>query len=213
MIVTRRRRRRLRLGRYALPLLALAALAFALWWPPSHNAIANGPLKPVWTAGGSALGVAAKPLSFAAQQQTIVDRNREIRSLNGQLEQSRQAQAADDARVAAAQQQVQQMLAQPHPTPAVAVHPSGVTGTVTTSQVAGAAAPPSDEEKRLAAAWGAMDPDKVSAIAQRLPVAEVTRILGAMDPDDAAEVLNALPPKLGAQVSAAYAQVSEASRR
>jgi flagellar motility protein MotE (MotC chaperone) len=58
-----------------------------------------------------------------------------------------------------------------------------------------------------------MDPEKVSALAQRLPVAEVTRILGAMDPDDAAEVLNALPPKLGAQVSAAYAQVSEASRR
>jgi hypothetical protein len=213
MIVTRRRRRRPRVGRYALPLLALVALGFALWWPPSHNAIANGPLKPVWTIGSSALGVAAKPLSFVAQQQTIVDRNREIRTLNGQLEQSRQAQAADDARVAAAQQQVQQMLAQPHPTPAVAVGPSGAPGTAATAETAAASAPTSDDEKRLAAAWAAMDPEKVSALAQRLPVAEVTRILGAMDPDDAAEVLNALPPKLGAQVSAAYAQVSDASRR
>jgi len=219
VIVTRRRRRKVRLGRYVLPLLALAALAVALAWPPSHNAIANGPLKPFWTAAGNVLGVAARPLSFAAQQQTIVDRNREIRSLNAQLEQSRQAQAADDARVTAAQQQVQSLLAQPRPSTAPiarsspgAIAAAGTAGAGTTEMTAGGQ-PATDDEKRLGATWAQMDPDKASAIAQRLPVEEVSRILSTMDPGDAAEVLNALPPKLGAQVSAAVAQVPDASRR
>ena len=42
MIVTRRRTKKPGLGRFVLPLLAIAALAGALWWPPSHNVIVNG---------------------------------------------------------------------------------------------------------------------------------------------------------------------------
>jgi flagellar motility protein MotE (MotC chaperone) len=210
VIVTRRRRRRPRIGRYILPLLALVALAVALAWPPSHNAIANGPLKPVWSFTGGVLAQASRPISFTAQQQQLVERNREIRALNAQLEQSRQAQAADDARVAQMQQQVDSVLRQPKPT--VAPLPRGSAGPGGAAQLAqngAAGAAPTDDEKRLAQTWAAMDPTKASALAQRLPVDEVSRILRSMDPDDAAEILNALPPKLGAQVSAAVAQVPQ----
>jgi flagellar motility protein MotE (MotC chaperone) len=58
-----------------------------------------------------------------------------------------------------------------------------------------------------------MDPEKAAAVAQRLPIDEVSRILRSMDPDEAAEILNALPAKVGAQVSAAVAQVPGPSRR
>jgi hypothetical protein len=217
VIVTRRRRRRSRLGRFLLPLLALVALAVALAWPPSHNAIANGPLKPVWTAAGSVLGVAAKPLTFAAQQQSLTDRNREIRALNGQLEQSRQAQATDDARVAQMQQQVDTLTREPRPTVAPLPRATGgVSGGTTLAQTSGASeaeSPPTVDEKRLGQTWAAMDPEKAAAVAQRLPIDEVSRILRSMDPDEAAEILNALPPKVGAQVSAAVAQVPGPSRR
>jgi hypothetical protein len=222
VIVTRRRRRRSRLGRFLLPLLALVALAVALAWPPSHNAIANGPLKPVWTAAGSVLGVAAKPLTFAAQQQSLTDRNREIRALNGQLEQSRQAQATDDARVAQMQQQVDTLAREPRPTVAPLPRATGgvsggaTAGGTTLAQTGGASeaeSPPTVDEKRLGQTWAAMDPEKAAAVAQRLPIDEVSRILRSMDPDEAAEILNALPPKVGAQVSAAVAQVPGPSRR
>ena len=225
MIVTRRRRRRSRLGRYLLPLLALVALAVALAWPPSHNAIANGPLTPVWTVAGNALGLVAKPLTFVAQQQSLTDRNREIRALNGQLEQSRQAQAADDARVAQMQQQVDTLTRQPRPTVAPLPRPTGAVagapgaanaGGTTVAQANGAtdaASAPTDDEKRLGQTWAAMDPEKAAAVAQRLPIDEVSRILRSMDPDEAAEILNALPAKVGAQVSAAVAQVPGPSRR
>jgi len=225
VIVTRRRRRRLRLGRFLRPLLALVALAVALAWPPSHNAIANGPLKPVWTAAGGVLGVAARPLTFAAQQQSLTDRNREIRALNGQLEQSRQAQSADDARVAQMQQQVDTLTRQPRPTVAPLPRPTGATAGVSggangagaaVAQTAGASeveSAPTDAEKRLGETWAAMDPEKAAAVAQRLPIDEVSRILRSMDPDEAAEILNALPAKVGAQVSAAVAQVPGPSRR
>ena len=118
MIVTRqRKRRRHLLRRVGLPLLALAALAFALTWPPSQHVLSSGPLKPAWNAGANAVAVVARPFSFAAARQEIVDRNRTIRTLNGQLDKQRQAKSDDDARIQKLQQQIASLSNQPKPTP------------------------------------------------------------------------------------------------
>ncbi len=113
MIVTRQRKRRRSLGRFIVPALVLAGLAGALAWPPSHHVIADGPLAPVWSAGARGVAVATRPLSFAAQQQVITDKNRTLRELDGRLETQRQAKAAAEARVA----QLQHQIDAPPPSP------------------------------------------------------------------------------------------------
>ncbi|HEV3087278.1 MAG TPA: hypothetical protein VGX96_08650 [Candidatus Elarobacter sp.] len=214
MIVTRQRRRRPHLGRFLIPLLVIAAIGFALGFPPSQRAIANGPLRPVWLAGANAGGVVARPFSFAAQQQTITDRNRQIQNLGGQLEAQRRAKADADARVQQLQQQVNALASQPHPTavpaPRITAAPgalAAVPGTATAGQ------PATDEEKRLAATWAAMEPEKAAAIVQRLPDGEVTRVLAQMDADSAGAIMNALPAGVAARISRAVAQVPATANR
>ncbi|MBV8642958.1 MAG: hypothetical protein JO225_03485 [Candidatus Eremiobacteraeota bacterium] len=219
MIVTRRRRRRIHLGRYLLPVLALAALAFALTWPPSQRAIANGPLKPLWALGANVGSVVSKPFTFAAQQQTINERNRQIRDLNAQLEAQRKAKSDADTRTQAVQQQLNTLANQPRPTavPAAKPQPSAAAGAFGGPAGTGAAttgvAPPTDDEKRLAATWAAMDPDKAAAVIQRLPDDEVVRVLAAMDSDSAGSIMNALPAAVAARISRAVAQVQPPSGR
>lgn len=221
MIVTRhRKRRRHLLSRVGLPLLALAALAFALTWPPSQHVISSGPLKPGWNAGANALAVVGRPLSFAAAQQQVVERNRTIRGLNGQLDKQRQAKSDDDARIQQLQQQIATLSSQPKPIPIPAFTPAtagavpaaaaSVTGSLTGS--AGAALPTA-AEKRLAATWAAMAPERAAAVIQRLPDDEVTRVMAAMEPDSAGEIMNALPPAVAARISRASAQVNATSGR
>jgi flagellar motility protein MotE (MotC chaperone) len=215
VIVTRQRRRRLHLGRYLVPLLALGALGFVLSFPPTQRAIANGPLKPAWTVGANAGGVLVRPFTFAAQQETINERNRKIQDLDGQLEAQRRAKADADARVQQLQQQVSALANQPHPAPVpaarVTVAPSALAGA---PGAAGAAQhPASDDEKRLAATWAAMEPEKAAAIVQRLPDDEVTRVLAQMDADAAGAIMNALPASVAARISRAVAQIPPAANR
>ena len=120
MIVTRHRKARPHPARFLVPLGAVAAIVAAFAWPPSHRAIANGPLAPVWSATASTGGVIARPLTFAGQQQTITDRNREIRDLDAQLERAREAKAEAEARVQHLQQQLATLANQPRETPAPA---------------------------------------------------------------------------------------------
>jgi uncharacterized coiled-coil protein SlyX len=216
VIVTRKRRRRLHLGRYLLPLAAIAALVFALTWAPSHNAIANGPLKPAWQVGERVFLAVSTPLRFAAQQQTITERNQQVRDLNVRLEQARAQTASGEAKVQQLQQQIATLANQPHPTPIPAVRPSAAPpGTVGAAPAVGAAqpAPVTDADRRLAATWAAMDADKAAAIAQRLPDDQVVRVLGAMDADDAAQIMNALPAAVAARLSRAAPQVGTAPNR
>jgi flagellar motility protein MotE (MotC chaperone) len=211
VIVTRHRKRRRSLGRYLVPLFVLAVLVAALVWPPSQRIIANGPLAPVWHVGAGAAAVAARPLSFAAAQQQITDKNRALRELDGRLEAQRRAKLAADARVAQLQQQLAAQASEPQPTP--------VPAPVRTPAPAGlglapdGAAQPSAEVKRVAATWAAMEPEKAAAVAQRLPDDQVTRVLGQMDADAAAGIMNALPPAVAARISRASAQVSAAANR
>lgn len=203
MIVTRQRRRRTGIKRIVIPLVVLAALGFVLGFPPSQHAIANGPLKPAWDAGAHVVAVIARPFSFAAQQQAIADRNREIRDLNGRLEQQRQETAAAQERVDALQQQLTAALSEPRVAPLVAPHPARSAAPVAASA----------DDRRLAATWAAMDPDKAAAVIQRLPDAQSVRVLAQMDADSAGAIMNALPAKVAARLSRSGAQVSLASDR
>lgn len=219
MIVTRRRRTRPQLGRYLLPLAALAALAIALAWPPSHDAIANGPLHPAWVVGANLVNAVSGPFRFAAQQQQITERNRQIRDLNGRLEQQRAATAADEAKVAQLQQQLRSMHSQQlRPGPIPAVKPSAAAAAAAAAPGAAllggtADASVSDADRKLAAAWSAMDPEKAAAVVQRLPDDQVTRIFGLMDAQATGAILDALPAAVAARLSRSGPQVGSASNR
>jgi flagellar motility protein MotE (MotC chaperone) len=201
MIVTRRRRQRRNLTPVILPLVAIAALVFALNWPPSRNVIFNGPLKPAATFLGNVGSAIAKPFSFAYQQDQITQRNREIQRLNGTLEGDRKTAEDKDQKIAALQQQITQLQAVPSATPAPP-RPQPSSALAGGSGLAmAAAAPVPDDIKRTAAYWASMDAEKAAAIAQRLPDAYVNAVFAQMTPDTVGDIMNALPPKIAARLA------------
>ena len=213
MIVTRRHHRRPSSGRYVGPLIALGALAFAFVWPPSQRVIATGPLKPVWNAGTEAGTLLARPLSFAGQQQTIADRNREIRDLGVRLELERRARADAYARTQALEQRLDDLANQPTPAALQAGTPARPLPTAAAAASAGAgfaaAAPSEGETRRLAATWAAMEPEKAAAVVEHLPEDQVSRVLAHMDADSAGAILNALSPASAARISGRIAGLAE----
>jgi flagellar motility protein MotE (MotC chaperone) len=200
MIVTRRRPKRRNYGKIILPLLALLALAGALYWPPSHNVIVNGPLKPVWGVLGAAGGQAAKPLTFAAQQQQIADQNRKLRDDAALRESDRKEKEAKDAQIAALRTQVVQLQSSEKatPLPAPVVKP-----TAAADLGLGAANPVPDDIRRTAAYWSSMDAEKAAAIAEKLPDDYVNRVFAQMSPDSVGDIMDALPPATAARLAAA----------
>ncbi len=214
MIVTRHRKRRPHVARFLLPLAALALVAAALLWPPSQRFIANGPLHPLWSASATTGGVITRPLTFAAQQQTITERNRQIRDLGAQLEAQRKAKADAEVRTQELQQQLAALTNQPHETPAPAPRRSAAPATgLAAAPASGGTAAGSADERRLAATWAAMEPEKAAAIVQRLPDDAVTRVLAQMDADSAGAIMNALPSSAAARISRAVAQVPQGAGR
>jgi flagellar motility protein MotE (MotC chaperone) len=215
VIVTRHRKQRPHPGRYLIPLFVLVLAGAAFAWPPSQRIIANGPLHPLWSASASTGSVIARPLTFAAQQQTITDRNRQIRDLDAQLERQRQAKADAETRAQQLQQQLTALANQPHETPAPAPRRAAApaTGVGAAPGIASASAAGSADDRRLAATWAAMEPEKAAAIVQRLPDEAVTRVLAQMDADSAGAIMNALPASAAARISRAVAQVPPGAGR
>jgi flagellar motility protein MotE (MotC chaperone) len=211
VIVTRHRKARPHPARVLVPLGVLAVLVAAFAWPPSHRLIADGPLQPVWSATASTGGAIARPLTFAGQQQTITDRNREIRDLGAQLERQRRAQADAEDRAQQLERRLVALANQPHETPAPA--PRATAAPAFGVAAASGAAPASADARRLAATWAAMEPEKAAAIAQRLPDDAVTRVLAQMDADSAGAIMNALPASAAARISRAVAQVPPGAGR
>jgi flagellar motility protein MotE (MotC chaperone) len=209
VIVTRHRKKKSNPAKVLVPLAVVAALVTTLTWPPAHATLANGPLAPALNA----LAVVARPLTFAAQQQTITDRNRTIRDLNAQLERERREKDADDARIGQLQQQLTAAMTQPKTTPAPLALRTAPPARAALAQNTSAGATASDDERRIAATWAAMEPEKAAAVVQRLPDDEVMRVLALMDPDSAAAVLGALPPALAARLTRPGAQVATPSGR
>ncbi len=203
MIATRRRRRRLSLGPFLLPVAAIGALIFALLFPPSHKLIFEGPAAPAIRAAGNLGSVAFQPFHFAAQNQTIADRNREIRRLNAALEESRKTLAARDSAIDDLRAQNAQLRAAPAPAPAIArtVKPLANGPIVPAQGPTGAG--PALEARRAASVWATMDAEKAAAIARRLPEDYVASVLALMPPESAGDVLAALPADLAARLTAA----------
>jgi flagellar motility protein MotE (MotC chaperone) len=213
VIVTRQRKKKPNYKPLLIPLALVAIVSGALSRSPSHAFIVDGPLKPLWVA----LGPVVRPLTFAGQQETINERNREIRDLSAQLEQQRQEKSGDDARVQQLQQQLAALesrpkTATPSPAPRRTAPATPATALAASGSATGGAAA-SEDEKRIAATWAAMDPEKAAAVVQRLPDAEVVRVLAAMDPDSAAGILNALPAAVAARLTRTGAQVSPSANR
>jgi len=206
MIVTRRRVKRPGLGRFLLPLLALAALAAALWWPPSHKVIVDGPLKPVWGLLGGVGSQAAKPLTFAAQQQQIADQNRKLLDDANQREADRKAQEAKDQQISALQNQIVQIQSQakatPLPAPQVRATPAA-----TGALAMGSTVP--DDVRRTAAYWSSMDAEKAAAIVQKLPDDYVNKVFAQMSPDSVGDIMNALPANVAARLAANASQTRQ----
>ena len=200
MIVTRQRVKKKSSLPILLPIAAIVMVAVALTWPPSRNFIVNGPLKPVASVVISAFSVVSRPLTFAYQQQQITDRNVEIKTLNDKLETERKSTSAKDSQVTSLQKQIAAINAQPAPsTPAPAVRPAAAGG-VAGAPAAAPANPANEALKRTAAQWSAMDPEKVAALAAKLPQDYVASVFAQMPSDSVGPVLDAMPSSLAAAI-------------
>lgn len=213
MIVTRHRRKPFPWKRIGLPLLAAILVAVALSWAPSRNAIANGPLAPLWRMAGTAMAPVAAPLHFAAQNEVIKDRNKQIAQLQTQLQDAQKKAQAKDKQVTELQNQVGQLqtqAAQSHAKPAAPVTKPGGADSAAfgAGTQAGTGAPTSDlaasataDMKRTAQFWANMDPENAAKVVQKLPTAYVARVFASMPPDSVGPILDALPPAYAAQLT------------
>lgn len=210
MIATRRRpKKKFDKRKLMLPAVALVMLAVALWWQPSRKMITGffttGPLGAVSARVGEIATPYLAPLHFAAQEQVIADRNKQIEALGNEMESQRKDLAAKDSQISALQYQVKQLqtaaakAAEATPTPAPLRAPQSAVA------AAGAAAAPSqvmtDDPKHAAQVWAAMDPEAAAAVAQRLPVDYTAKVLAVMNSDAAGAVIGALPPAYAAKVA------------
>lgn len=165
-----------------IALIAAAVLAFAL--PPTHAALVNGPLKPLFARIGLA------PATQVAARAKPVDPAADIKRLNDQLETDRKAANEKDARIAQLTAQVAKLQAPPSSaaSPASTPKPSP--------------APVSQDVKRAAVYWAGMDAEKAADIAAQLPNDYVKEVFGQMPADSVAEIMNALPAKTAAKLTA-----------
>jgi flagellar motility protein MotE (MotC chaperone) len=219
VIVTRQRRKPFPFKRLLLPLIAIALVIFAFVWPPSRNVLLNGPAAPAARTVGNTFDTVAQPFHFAAQNQVITDRNRQIQALQAQLTQA-QSDAQDKAKqVTSLQQQIDQLQSQAassrnnaSPVPAArpgavgaAPAPTGGAFSSTTAQggyvngdlSAGATA----DIRRTGAYWASMEPENAAKLAQRLPTAYVARVFAQMSPNDVGAILDALPAAYAAKLT------------
>ena len=197
-----------------LPTVAIALVSVALWWTPSRNIIANGPLAPFWRIASERFDQVAVPFHFAAQNEVIADRNHEILTLRAQLA-SAQAQSASkdkllaDLKAQMAQLQTQAASSRSSGSPAPAspgnagASPAPFGQTAQAGPAAGGdlTAGATPDMRRTAQYWASMEPENAAKVVQRLPVNYVARILALMSPDAAGAVLDALPPTFAAQLT------------
>lgn len=206
MIVTRQRpKKKFNPRKLLLPVVAIGALAFALWWPPSQKmirgAFTSGPIVAMENRVAAFFAPYLAPLHFAAQEQVIADRNRQIEVLNGDIEGQRKDLAAKDGQISGLQSQIRQLqdayakLAQATASPAPVVRNASGGVVPATPQ------PTTDDPKHAAAVWAAMDPAQAAAVAQKLPAEYTAKVMALMDSDSAGALLGALPPTYAAKVA------------
>lgn len=214
MIVTRRRRKAFPWKRLGLPLLAILLVTVALSWTPSRNAIANGPLAPVWRTVGTAAAPVAAPFHFAAQERSISDRDHQIAQLSQRLNDAQKNDQSKDKQITDLQTQVGQLQTQAANASAKPVAPraaapqngetafASMNGGSTAGVAGGDLANGSTADmKRTAQFWANMDPENAAKVVQKLPTVYVARVFANMSPDSVGPILDALPPAYAAQVT------------
>ncbi len=214
MIVTRQRRKPFPWKRWVLPVIAIALVIFAFLWAPSRSVIANGPLAPAWRASGSVFDAVSKPFNFAAQNEMLTEKNKQILALQKQIGDLQSQATGKDKKIGDLSGQVQQLQlqatnpkAQPVPkasAPATQADASTASGSSFGSQAStgsdltqGA----SPDMRRTAGYWGNMEPENAAKLIQRLPVPYVAHILALMSPDNVGAILDALPAAYAAKLT------------
>ncbi|HKE36845.1 MAG TPA: hypothetical protein VKB39_05410 [Candidatus Baltobacteraceae bacterium] len=212
MIVTRKRKKPFPFKRLVLPAAALVLVALAFVWGPSRNAMSSGPMAPVVRTTGDWFDKIAMPFHFAAQNQVITDRNRQISTLQTQLATAKTDAEGKDKRIADLQKQLDQTQTQLASASSNATQASA-RGTAlgkssprpgpTDVMLAGSdlSANSSPDMKRTAGYWAAMDPENAAKVAQRLPPSYVVRVLALMPAESVGTILDNLPPAFAAKLT------------
>lgn len=194
MIVTRRRKKPFPFKRLLLPLIAIALVAFALWWKPSHDAIADGPLAPVWSGLAAPFDLAAKDKEAADDAAAIEKQKATIADLQTQL-------TAKDKQIAGLQKQLDDAdaaSAAQRGAGAAAPRPAASGAAVSVADLAAAA---TADERRTAQNWAAMEPENAAKVVQKLPVSYVARVFAVMTPEAIGPILDALPAAYAAALT------------
>ncbi len=201
MIVTRRRRKPFPWRRLILPVIAVGLVIFAFSWTPSRNAIAGGPMAPLWESTSTSFGAVAAPFHFAAQNQVLTARNRQIEQLQAQIADLQAQGVAKDKQISGLNDQIAQLETQASNArtnaSAVVPAPAGITASAAGDLASGA----TQDMRRTANYWASMDPENAAKVVQRLPVGYVARIFALMSPDAAGAILDALPTAYAAQLT------------
>jgi len=216
VIVTRRRRKPFPLRRLMLPLIVIAAIVLLLLWPPSRNAVANGPLAPLWRSSATAMAPIAAPFHFAAQNEAMTGLKQQIVQLRKQLATANARAQSTSKAVASLKSVIAQLRSQAVSTNAKTnvppVSTQSASSGLTTSPSIGAAVQNSSatgdlaagataDMRRTAADWANMQPTNAAKLVQKLPVAYDARVMALMSPDATGAILDALPASFAAQLT------------
>jgi flagellar motility protein MotE (MotC chaperone) len=210
VIVTRRRRKAFPWKRFILPVVAIGLVILAMSWQPSRNLITGGPLAPFWQDTSSSFDSIAAPFHFAAQNQLLTDRNRQIVALQAQIASLQSEGAAKDRQISNLNDQIEQLEVQAAARGSSNALPPAQTSSVTSAPVGIAAASHSfgdlaagatQDMRRTADYWANMEPENAAKVVQRLPVPYVARVLALMSPDAVGAILDALPATYAAALT------------
>jgi flagellar motility protein MotE (MotC chaperone) len=211
VIVTRRRRKAFPWKRFILPVVAIGLVILAMSWQPSRSLITGGPLAPFWQDTSSSFDSIAAPFHFAAQNQLLTDRNRQIVALQAQIASLQSESAAKDKQISDLNEQLEQMEVQAAGARGGSnALPPAQTSSVTSASagIAAASHPSGDlaadatqDMRRTADYWANMEPENAAKVVQRLPIPYVARVLALMSPDAVGAILDALPATYAAALT------------
>ncbi len=190
-----------------LPLLAILLIVFAFIWTPSHNAIFNGPLAPIWGTLGATSNRMAEPYHFAQQNAAISQKDQRILKLQQQIATDRSQNDSLNKQVtqlqtqlnATQQQQALERGRTPPKSPVVQTSEAAVGNQAAAGSDLSTSATP--DLRRTASEWGSMDAENAAKVIQRLPISYVARVFAVMPADGVGQILDNLPPAYAAQLT------------
>jgi hypothetical protein len=210
VIVTRRRKKPFPYRAVGVWLALLAVVFFVALFPPTRAMLSGGPLAPAYGATDAAWAAVAAPFHFAAQNELLTDRNRQILALQKQVADDKTQLAAQQTQVTKLQGQVDRAALVKASAPVATAAPVAALNTSSTNPSSFSSSQPlahdlaagaTPDMRRVAQYWSSMDPDNAAAVVKKLPPGYVARIFALMSPDAVGPVLDALPVAFAAAVT------------